>query len=334
VFDLPQIYQKPSAKELRDALALLAVNDSFGSTSTEGSSCAVDSTGVPKYLTTIIGSALTWLPEDDIEDIWELASTRLTERSGRTAMASLTRTLDVPLSTSFSVPIVLHEPALTEDNLGLKTWSSSYVLAQLLSELSPSLPIARAPLILELGAGTGLVGLAAACTWSASVVLTDLPEIEANLAGNITLNTGVLLEHAGTASSGVLDWASPYDLRLRSGDVLDPELTQAGIILAADSIYSPQHVSLLTNTIGVWLERTSDAAVLLAHPQREGYEDHFVDLRRAMGSLGLRVTEEGLRTTRDDWEKEVKVVWMVWKWSEEYVQSQAERAPDRTTKGI
>lgn len=145
--------------------------------------------------------------------------------------------------------------------------------------------------------------------------MTDLPEIEPNLAGNIALNEGTLAEHSGHASSGVLDWSRPNELHLRDGECLKPEDGRAGVVLAADSIYSPQHVALLVGTVEAWLERSRDAVVVLAHPQREGYADHFVELRKALGGLGLVVVKEGLENTRDDWEKDVKVVWMVWKWA-------------------
>ena len=44
--------------------------------------------GLPRYLTGIAGSSLSWIEEDELkEKIWELASKRLSERAGRTGKA-------------------------------------------------------------------------------------------------------------------------------------------------------------------------------------------------------------------------------------------------------
>ena len=44
--------------------------------------------GVPRYLTGIISSQLTWIDNEEMKErIWETVSTRLSERSGRTGMS-------------------------------------------------------------------------------------------------------------------------------------------------------------------------------------------------------------------------------------------------------
>ena len=43
--------------------------------------------GIPRYLTSIIGSPLSWIENEATREwIWETASARLSERSGRTGM--------------------------------------------------------------------------------------------------------------------------------------------------------------------------------------------------------------------------------------------------------
>ncbi|KAI6821147.1 hypothetical protein KC332_g9423 [Hortaea werneckii] len=106
--------------------------------------------------------------------------------------------------------IHLHEPALTADNLGLKTWASSYLLAKRLvllhsdkeetdfstttnppaPQLLPVLPPDAE--ILELGSGTGLVGMAAARVLQRKVWLTDLEGIVGNLERNVRGNWKVV----------------------------------------------------------------------------------------------------------------------------------------------
>lgn len=85
VFDLPQIYQKPSGTELVKALALLTLKPrTFGTTADVVKGPAVQPEGVTRYLTSIISSSLSWLDTDELrEAVWDGAAARLSERSGR-----------------------------------------------------------------------------------------------------------------------------------------------------------------------------------------------------------------------------------------------------------
>ena len=143
MLDLPQVYQRPSFDILVAVLELLDLPpSSFGVTHSD--TVLIHPEGVTAYLTKLVSSPLSWLTSDAERDsVWETSSQRLSQRSGRTGMSSLTRAFTIPLpntSRTDSLEITLHEPALTEDNLGLKTWSSSYVLARLLPTLT-SMPL-------------------------------------------------------------------------------------------------------------------------------------------------------------------------------------------------
>lgn len=113
-----------------------------------------------------------------------------------------------------SFELTLREPPLSgEDSLGLKTWASSYVLAQLLPRFAATSlahllhPAERAELpVLELGAGTGLLGLAAACMWRTPVILTDLAAIMPNLNHNVELNLSATRSFGGKIETGTLTW--------------------------------------------------------------------------------------------------------------------------------
>lgn len=115
--------------------------------------------------------------------------------------------------------LVVREPPLTGDNLGLKTWGSSYVLAQMLDTiahqslsrlLGPSCSTPK-PTVLELGSGTGLLGLAAATIWQTRVLLSDLPEIVPNLAHNVAANRSMVEGFGGSVESGALTWGGEED---------------------------------------------------------------------------------------------------------------------------
>ena len=85
VFDLPQLYTKPSAADILKALGLLAVQPrTFSNDQKLEVQHQIHASGISQYLTSIIASALAWVDSDELrEQIWEAASARLCERSGR-----------------------------------------------------------------------------------------------------------------------------------------------------------------------------------------------------------------------------------------------------------
>ncbi|CRG89518.1 glucose-inducible SAM-dependent methyltransferase Rrg1, putative [Talaromyces islandicus] len=333
VLDLPQLYTKPSAKDILDTLDLLAVQPkSFGSAAQDVVKPAIQPGEVAKYLTSIISSPLAWLESDELrETIWDATAARLSERAGRTAMPALSRVFEIPTSSNEDFKLTLHEPSLTSDNLGMKTWLSSYLLSRRLHLIFDSVPDLVHPAFngdksvkktapiraLELGSGTGLVGLSFAvlCGQLASIHLTDLPAIVPNLTHNVTLNSELLEQTSAEVTTGVLDWSvipDPAPIRVE----------QYNIILAADPLYSPDHPKLLAQTIETWLSRGLDSRVLIELPLRDAYLPQVEELRQRMQGIGLAIVEEGNESGYDDWEGangdsvEVHCWWSVWGWSE------------------
>lgn len=92
VLDLPQLYTHPSAADLITSLDLLAIEptswDSKSRVNDGEAQAVIDEAGIPKYLTGIIASRLSWIDDEQREEIWEIASRRLSERSGRTGVIS------------------------------------------------------------------------------------------------------------------------------------------------------------------------------------------------------------------------------------------------------
>lgn len=87
VFDLPQLYTKPSATDILKALDLLTLQPhSFGGIKNAAASGVreIIPAGVARYLTSIVSSELSWVECPDMkENIWDSAGARLSERSGR-----------------------------------------------------------------------------------------------------------------------------------------------------------------------------------------------------------------------------------------------------------
>jgi len=90
--DPPSLHSRPSPAVLLGVLKALAIKPPtfdgarHGEEELSQNRLQVDD-GLPRYLTSIISNRLTWVHDESIrEEIWELASTRLSERSGRTGM--------------------------------------------------------------------------------------------------------------------------------------------------------------------------------------------------------------------------------------------------------
>lgn len=146
-------------------------------------------------------------------------------------MPEVTRTWLIPAPTAaYPLAFSVREPQLTGDNLGHKTWGTAFTMAKklddvgtkhfshLINERSSSIRV------LELGAGTGLVGIAAAAIWGVHVLLTDLPEIQDNLSHNVLQNTQVVEENGGCVDSAVLDWKDPSGLSGQDFEVWPPQI--------------------------------------------------------------------------------------------------------------
>ena len=317
VHDLPKLYLKPRADTLLQTLnSLKKAPTSFvdaTAASHDQASFPIELVGLTRYLTDIVASDLSWIDEEDEREcIWNAASARMSERSGRTGMPTMLRTFKV----SDELSIDLLEPSLTGDDLGLKTWTSSLLLAK-------RLPLLRGCLrpghqsgnlrVLELGAGTGLLGIAAACLWSAAVTLTDLPEIVPNLDGNVERNEGLVHRYGGTTVAAALDWSESRSPPLR----LDGTYP---IVIAADPIYSREHPRMLVDTVNNWLDKTADARFILELPLRDGYEAERRGLKVLLLRIGLQLEIEGEESGYDDWEGTdglpalVHCWWAVYKW--------------------
>lgn len=352
VFDFPQIHSKPSAQALLNTLTLLtsappswecsdsedihenhvALRRRRASRSVTPAMAQVNPEGLTRYLTTIVSSDLRWIQDDAVrEEIWEQASLRISERSGRSAMPAISRSFHIP-TRSAPIDITIHEPALTADNLGLKTWAASYLLAKRLHIIQlPQPSTSLAVEMLELGAGTGLVGIAAAAIFHATVILTDLAEIAPNLWRNIEANRKIVKQNNGTTSCAILDWSDPLSCRMhREGTEPSTESLsvqqssrphQVPVILAADSLYSAEHPRLLVQTIEAWLAPQHTARVIVEFPLREAYMPELADFRERMIGIGLHILSEGEETGYDDWgwgagdirqHGEVRCWWSVW----------------------
>lgn len=88
VFDLPQLYTKPPADDILQALDIFTIRPHTFAQSSAQNITHLQDGDICRYLTSIIGSPLAWIESDTLkEKIWDTASSRLCERAGRNGMA-------------------------------------------------------------------------------------------------------------------------------------------------------------------------------------------------------------------------------------------------------
>lgn len=236
---------------------------------------------------------------------------------------------DVILDThGHKVSININVPRLAAENLHFQTWGSARVLAGQLHTIPLDKDTFRdgnnGVKILELGAGTGLAGLAAAALWQTEAILTDLAPFVPGLARNIDVNQEVLSTRNARVLSGALDWNAPAQVPLFSDDpaqpdrILHSETDKASVIIAADTLYSEEHPRMLGNAIFAWLKRSPEARVIVCYPLRVAYLDIIRDLWQVLEEGGLEAVIEGKEDIKDEvWDDERLHEWCVFRWKED-----------------
>jgi hypothetical protein len=93
--DLPRLHTRPCAEVLIRTLDGLAIKPSTFDGIAGGAelhNARGAESGVPRYLTGIVSSQLGWIEDEALKErVWELASIRLSERSGRSGKLVYTK---------------------------------------------------------------------------------------------------------------------------------------------------------------------------------------------------------------------------------------------------
>ena len=215
---------------------------------------------------------------------------------------------------------------LKAKSLSFATWGAAFVLSDLLHKISMPPKDAESSNgerldILELGAGTGLVGISAAALWKRNVLLTDLPSILPGLAANIEINHALLQVSGASVSCGSLDWNSPSSIHItRTDQIIQPQdSTKPSIILAADTLYDPDHAPSMANTIEIWLAPSPNSRAILCYPLRFAYIDCIREFWELMDANGFQCEQEGREMGQDEWNEVpgTQFEWCVWKWKDD-----------------
>lgn len=255
------------------------------------------------YLTSVLKKST--VATDNIgvhEKIITESTMRISEGCGRAAAPSVLREFKVR---TLEPAIKVYEPSLVGDNLGWKTWGSSLVLAEIVTDTignpsfkSHSYTLSRPLRVLELGAGTGLVGITWALKWETlherellHLVTTDLPEIVDNLNKNLELN-----HIASWVSAEVLDWTDPASFLAKNYGNSEQKFD---VILIADPIYSPKHPDWIVEMIALFLAPSGTCHLVI--PIRQRYKKERERLSFLLADYGLRIVEERSCIGSEDW---------------------------------
>ncbi|KAG6621266.1 putative N2,N2-dimethylguanosine tRNA methyltransferase [Phytophthora cinnamomi] len=157
---------------------------------------------------------------------------------------------------------------------GLTTWDGSVVLAKYLEHQRRG-DIAGSRVV-ELGAGTGLVGISAALLGARQVILTDLDYVVDNLAKNVA-ETMKLAVDAGKpvdsdVSTRMLDWFNP-----------PTDLGDIDFLLASDVVWVEELIPPLVATFDTLLRHSAaETRILMSYQKRSKVSDRllFSELER------------------------------------------------------
>jgi protein-lysine N-methyltransferase EEF2KMT len=222
-----------------------------------------------RWLTAFTARSDTWvynsgIPEDEdarAQLVDDAASLLASFAGDDDEEESITRTFsfsvydDNGLKTG-NVEVMLNDaPLLSQDHtsVGLQSWGSSIVLAERMcaDPLMFGLLPARLLRVLELGAGTGMLSIAAAKLWpkgraQMEIVATDyhhqvLDNLRTNVDSNLPSSSSVIVMP--------LDWQFPK--------YVAPFDQAFDVILAADVIYHPEHARWIKSCVETLLRRPS-----------------------------------------------------------------------------
>lgn len=179
----------------------------------------------------------------------------------------------------------IHEAVDEESTEGTGTliWSAGVRLSQhLVRNRAGELKGSR---VLDLGAGTGIVGITAAAL-GAHVMLTDMRDVLPQAFENIQANAALIEASGGSATVQELDWNDPDD------EVLDQDYDW---VFGSDVTYSEDALAPLAKLLRQMVLTNETATVKLAHMHRSKDLDKL--MRETFHDEGLQLRPVDVRTT-------------------------------------
>ncbi|CAL0313472.1 unnamed protein product [Lupinus luteus] len=217
---------------------------------------------------------------------------------------------DLHILRSIQSTVVIRQ--LRSEGLSFQLWPAATALVSLLdlhridpskSPLSATLSAARSgandrPLkILELGSGTGIVGIVAAATLGGHVTITDLPHVVPNLQFNADANREVVGSTGGAVEVASLSWGQADDV-----DKIGREFD---IILASDVVYHDHLYEPLLETLRLMMlvsgdgkEKKKKIVFVMAHLRRWKKESSFFKKAKKLFEVDVLHTDSPCEGSR------------------------------------
>lgn len=197
------------------------------------------------------------------------------------------------------------------DLTGMKVWPTALrILEQLQERALPQLHAAAAAeqrrlRVLELGSGTGVLGLGIAALGGSSVVVTD-PNLEVNfsmersgtsldwLRANVETNASAIDDAGSSVDAHELEWSSQeHAASLRAACL--PAGADFDLVLGSELLYDPDQYEPLLQTLRAFARSPATLAVL-GYTERHGGEERF--LKKAADDFAIEERKRFERTER------------------------------------
>lgn len=256
------------------------------------------------YLTRIISYPFPTYSEEQLDDIYNLASKVMTSFSAPALKGDTNRKMVIG-----DIVINLHEPGMTGDKIGNITWGASGELAKRIMNDFNSNNLnwlgEKENVIVEMGAGTGLITILLA-ELGYRVISTDLPNIINNLKRNVELNGlkyGIsipkeysmddLLQVSNAMKDNILvtplDWTNPVPFIKNTDSLRYSTNGKFKTLVFADPVYAPDHPGWVKRAVECILATKEDnPKIIFMLGMRDRFEDVREDLWSKMRELGLK----------------------------------------------
>ena len=148
-----------------------------------------------------------------------------------------------------------------EGDTGVVVWDAAIVLAKYL-EINTDM--VRDMEVVELGSGTGAVGLCAGVLGAKQVILTDREELVVFLSHNIELNTEVT-----RVSALALEWGNNANI-----ETVMNMVTRVDLVLVSDCVFYEESLDDLVDTMRLLSDKQT--RILLTYEERDSQIKHDV----------------------------------------------------------